>query len=239
MTPRIQYKWSSKNTVSMEQRREELMALDIIENVELQEEWITLQHWRNQHLQSKIRDSSVKSVPQVTVRNTRTPHEVRAPPHRSQTETKIWQAKQKQREAEMKKKNLEEKILSDKKRFKAEQKRFEAEQKQLEADQAAIFEAEQKQREAEQKQREAEQEYEKLLLFQREQQEIFEGGSLGAQKYFEQKFSQIFSRKTLNSFLDSDGHLVLDKKCDTKEKQNAIARVIATNVKIDGFSGGL
>ena len=47
-------------------------------------------------------------------------------------------------------------------------------------------------------------------------------------------------KNSLKSFLDSDGSLMLDdKKCNTEEKQNAIARVIATNVKIDGFSGKL
>ena len=46
-------------------------------------------------------------------------------------------------------------------------------------------------------------------------------------------------KNSLKSFLDSDGDLTLNGKCDTEEKQNAIARVIATNVKIDGFSGKL
>ena len=41
--------------------------------------------------------------------------------------------------------------------------------------------------------------------------------------------------KPPESFLDEDGTWMLDGKCDT----NAIARVIATNVKIDGFSGTL
>ena len=45
-------------------------------------------------------------------------------------------------------------------------------------------------------------------------------------------------KNSLKSFLD-DGDLMLDRKCDTEEKQNAIARVIATNVKIDEFSGKL
>ena len=43
--------------------------------------------------------------------------------------------------------------------------------------------------------------------------------------------------KSLESFLDSHGNLMLNGKCDNEEKQNAIARVIATNVKIEGFSG--
>ena len=47
-------------------------------------------------------------------------------------------------------------------------------------------------------------------------------------------------KNSLRSFLDSEGNLMLnDGKCDTELKQNTIARVIATNVKIEGFCGKL
>jgi len=50
--------------------------------------------------------------------------------------------------------------------------------------------------------------------------------------------AQTMFGKSLESLLNSYGNLmVLNGKCDNEEKQNAIARVIATNVKIEGFSG--
>ena len=44
-----------------------------------------------------------------------------------------------------------------------------------------------------------------------------------------QNFEKVM-KNSLKSFLGSDGDLMLNGKCDAKEKQNAIARV-------DGFSG--
>ena len=60
---------------------------------------------------------------------------------------------------------------------------------------------------------------------------LFEDGA-------EQHAQTVFG-KSLESFLGSGGNLMLDGKCDNEEKQNAIARVIATNVKIEGFSGNI
>ena len=61
---------------------------------------------------------------------------------------------------------------------------------------------------------------------------LFEDGA-------EQNAEKVF-KKSLKSFLNGDGDLrLIGGICDTVEKQKAMARVIATNIKIEGFSGKL
>ena len=53
----------------------------------------------------------------------------------------------------------------------------------------------------------------------------------------EQHFEKVFG-KSLKSFV-IDGNLNLNGKCNTEEKEKAVARVLAINVEIDGWNGVL
>ena len=54
-----------------------------------------------------------------------------------------------------------------------------------------------------------------------------------------QNFEKVFG-KPVEHWVDSDKDLDLScGKCNTEEKQKALARVLATNVNIDGWNGEL
>ena len=64
---------------------------------------------------------------------------------------------------------------------------------------------------------------------------LMEGGAVAAREHFKTVFG-----KEVEEFLNEFSQLDLsDGKCNTDEKVTAVARIIATNVKIKGFKGEL
>jgi hypothetical protein len=64
---------------------------------------------------------------------------------------------------------------------------------------------------------------------------IFEGGAAGAIANFKRVFGE-----APEEFVDSEQVWTLcEAKCDTIDKQNAVARMLATNATVQGWNGKL